>query len=82
METETAARHKEVSFRFEQNNYSPEALSDLEIYRQTRNQLSQVKDALGLNLGSAWALWGTVLHVPRLRRALLESLYSRRRSEC
>ena len=48
METETAARHKEVSFRFEQNNYSPEALSDLEIYRQTRNQLSQVKDALGL----------------------------------
>ena len=48
MEMETAARHKEVSFNFEQNNYSPEALSDLEIYRQTRNQLSQVKGALGL----------------------------------
>jgi hypothetical protein len=33
---------------FEQNNYSPEALSDVEIYRKTKNQLSQVKDALGL----------------------------------
>jgi tape measure domain-containing protein len=31
---------------FEQNNYSPEALSDIEIYRQTRNQLSQLKSAL------------------------------------
>jgi hypothetical protein len=36
------------SFQFEQNNYSPEALSDVEIYRKTNNQLSQVKDALGL----------------------------------
>lgn len=36
------------SFSFEQNNYSPESLSDIEIYRQTRNQLSQVKSALGL----------------------------------
>jgi len=37
-----------VSFNYEQNNYSPEALSDVEIYRQTRNQLSQVKEGLGL----------------------------------
>jgi tape measure domain-containing protein len=28
---------------FEQNNYSPEALSDVEIYRQTRNQLSLLR---------------------------------------
>ncbi|HMS83610.1 MAG TPA: tape measure protein [Nitrospira sp.] len=35
-------------FKFEQNNYSPEALSDAEIYRQTNNQLSQAKKALGL----------------------------------
>jgi len=33
---------------FEQNNYSPEALSEIEIYRQTRNQLSQLKSALAL----------------------------------
>ncbi len=36
------------SFQFEQNNYSPEALSDVEIYRKTNNQLAQVKNALGL----------------------------------
>ena len=35
-----------TSVTFEQNNYSPEALSDVEIYRQTRNQLSQLKSAL------------------------------------
>lgn len=35
-------------FNFEQNNFSPEALSDVEIYRQTKNQLAQVKSALGL----------------------------------
>lgn len=34
---------------FEQNNYSPESLSDIEIYRQTKNQLSQAKSALGLS---------------------------------
>ncbi len=34
--------------KFEQNNYSPEALSETEIYRQTNNQLSQAKSALGL----------------------------------
>jgi phage-related protein len=36
------------TFQFEQNNYSPEALSDVEIYRKTHNQLSQVKSAIGL----------------------------------
>jgi tape measure domain-containing protein len=33
-------------FKFEQNNYSPEALSNIDIYRQTKNQLSLVKNAL------------------------------------
>src|SRR5690606_26099693 len=37
-----------VEFNFEQNNYSPESLSDIEIYRQTRNQLAQIKSALEL----------------------------------
>ena len=37
-----------TTFMYEQNNYSPEKLSDVEIYRQTKNQLSQVKSALGL----------------------------------
>ena len=36
------------TFKYTQNNYSPESLSDVEIYRQTKNQLSQVKSALGL----------------------------------
>jgi hypothetical protein len=34
--------------KLEQNNYSPEALSEAEIYRQTNNQLSMAKSALGL----------------------------------
>jgi tape measure domain-containing protein len=38
-----------TSLRFEQNNYSPEALTEIEIYRQTKNQLSQLKSALALN---------------------------------
>jgi tape measure domain-containing protein len=33
---------------FEQNNYSPKALTSVEIYRQTRNQLSQLKTALAV----------------------------------
>jgi phage-related protein len=45
---EEAAAAGGVSFSYEQNNYSPEALSDVEIYRQTKNQLSQVKAGLGL----------------------------------
>lgn len=35
-----------TSVVFEQNNYSPDALSEVEIYRQTRNQLSQLKSVL------------------------------------
>jgi hypothetical protein len=38
-----------ASVTFEQNNYSPSALSEVEIYRQTKNQLSQLKTALALN---------------------------------
>jgi tape measure domain-containing protein len=34
--------------RFEQNNYSPNALSDVEIYRQTNNQLALAKRSLAL----------------------------------
>jgi hypothetical protein len=34
------------TIKFEQNNYSPESLSPIEIYRQTRNQLSQAKAVL------------------------------------
>lgn len=33
--------------KFEQNNYSPKALTEIEIYRQTKNQLSQLKSVLG-----------------------------------
>jgi tape measure domain-containing protein len=32
--------------QFEQNNYSPTALTEVEIYRQTKNQLSQIRTAL------------------------------------
>jgi hypothetical protein len=42
-----------IEFKFEQNISSPKALNDIEIYRQTRNQLSQVKSVLGIN---QWAL--------------------------
>ena len=37
-----------ASVKFEQNNYSPEALTEIEIYRQTKNQLSQLKSVLAL----------------------------------
>jgi len=37
-----------TTFEYTQNNYSPEKLTDVEIYRQTKNQLAQVKSALGL----------------------------------
>jgi len=37
-----------TSVKFEQNNYSPESLSEVEIYRQTKNQLSQLKSAFAL----------------------------------
>jgi tape measure domain-containing protein len=35
-----------TSIKFEQNNYSPEALSAIEIYRQTRNLMSQARSAI------------------------------------
>lgn len=35
-----------TSFNFTQNNYSPKALSRIDIYRQTRNQFSTVKDMI------------------------------------
>lgn len=37
-----------MGIKFEQNNYSPKALTDIEIYRQTKNQLSQLKSSLAL----------------------------------
>lgn len=43
-----AAAAAAPTFNFEQNNYSPESLSDVEIYRQTKNQLGQLKTALGV----------------------------------
>jgi len=36
------------TLKFEQNNYSPESLSDVEIYRRTNNQLAMVKNAVGI----------------------------------
>jgi hypothetical protein len=45
---ETAPSLGGTSVKFEQNNYSPESLSEIEIYRQTKNQLSQLKSALAL----------------------------------
>jgi tape measure domain-containing protein len=48
-EAERIAALAGTSVNFEQNNYSPEALSSIEIYRQTKNQLSQVKSALNIN---------------------------------
>lgn len=35
-----------TSFNFTQNNYSPKALSRVDIYRQTKNQFSAVKDMI------------------------------------
>jgi hypothetical protein len=46
---ETNVATPAASVTFEQNNYSPEALSEVEIYRQTKNQLSQLRMALALN---------------------------------
>ena len=38
---------KATTMNFTQNNYSPKALSKLDIYRQTKNQFAQMKGALG-----------------------------------
>jgi phage-related protein len=37
-----------TSIKLEQNNYSPVALNDVEIYRQTKNQMSQLKSVLAV----------------------------------
>lgn len=37
------------NFNFTQNNYSPKALSRVEIYRQTRSQIAQVKGMVNAN---------------------------------
>lgn len=39
---------RKADIRFVQNNYSPTALSVTDVYRQTRNQLSLAKSALGV----------------------------------
>lgn len=46
LQEDAAASASQQPVVFEQNNYSPEALSETEIYRQTKNQLSQAKDFL------------------------------------
>jgi len=46
--TDASAEPVGTTVKFEQNNYSPEALSAVEIYRQTRNQLAQLKAGLSL----------------------------------
>ena len=35
-----------ASITFQQNNYSPESLSEIDIYRQTKNQLAQARNVL------------------------------------
>jgi len=52
LEQQSAAQEAEATavggtaIKFEQNNYSPESLSPIEIYRQTRNQLSMLRSAI------------------------------------
>lgn len=46
-----------TTVQFEQNNYSPKALTEIEIFRQTKNQLSQIKVLLGSGFPSG-------LHAP------------------
>ena len=48
MEEAAAGASLGPSITYEQNNYSPKALSEIEIYRQTKNQLSQVKSILAI----------------------------------
>jgi hypothetical protein len=45
---ETDQRHGGTTVKFEQNNYSPKALSEIELYRQTKNQISQLKTTLNV----------------------------------
>lgn len=41
-----SGQNSSTSFNFTQNNYSPKALSRVDIYRQTKNQFSMVKEAV------------------------------------
>lgn len=43
---DAAANQNGPSFSFTQNNYSPKALSQIDIYRQTKNQFSAMKGVL------------------------------------
>jgi tape measure domain-containing protein len=45
---EAAAAAAKPSVEFTQNNYSPESLNDVEIYRKTNNQIGRLKSALGV----------------------------------
>lgn len=47
--TASEAAQAAPTFQFEQNNYSPESLSEIEIYRQTKNQFSQLKGLVGIS---------------------------------
>jgi tape measure domain-containing protein len=47
-EEAAASAQPSIEVKLEQTNTSPKALDEIEIYRNTRNQLSQVKSALGL----------------------------------
>lgn len=46
-EMQTRAAEPATQYQFIQNNTSPKALSEAEIYRQTKNQLSRAKGATG-----------------------------------
>ena len=35
-----------TEIKYEQNNYSPKALTDIEVYRETKNAISTIKGAL------------------------------------
>ena len=45
-ESQASGKSSSTSFNFTQNNYSPKALSRVDIYRQTKNQFSMVKEAV------------------------------------
>lgn len=44
-----SAAPAETVFNYTQNNYSPKSLSNLDIYRNTKNQLASLKKGLALN---------------------------------
>jgi tape measure domain-containing protein len=46
-QTDSASTDSNVHLEFTQNNYSPKAISEVDTYRNTKNQLSVAKGALG-----------------------------------